>query len=267
MEWDDEVLCTVLERSFVRGMLLSSPRRPEKWESLPTPFHNVRIEDGVMAMAPRCRIDNTRKNLWLQETLELARDRNCSTISSLTTKRLTPSHHEEALLEHGFTKHSEGHILGAPVNALNIHAPQLHVETTGNGKPETLGAALRVSSALWGTPSMEPAMVTAVTEALAEIQPHERMKHDVVVWINDQPAGIAHLNIGNDVGTLDAGATLPEHRRRGAYTATVDARLRIARSVGCRRVVAHTTSAFADGVLRSRGLQVIDTTTVYILNF
>ena len=238
-----------------------SHRTPGKWEVLQTPFHNVRIVEDVMAVVPRYRIDNVRQNRWLPELLEVARNGNCSTIKCLTTQRLTPNHHHETLLEHGFTMQGEGDVLGELVNRLDIRTPELLVETTDTGR--SLAAALRLSSALWGTPSMEPAVITAILDEIANIPVHERDKHDIVVWIDDQPAGIGNLAVDGDVATLGEAVTLPQYRHHGVYSATVDSRLQIANNIGCNQVIAHTNNRWATTVLRSRGLDVIDTTTLY----
>ncbi len=263
MEWDDEVLCLTLQRSVSRRMMGSSQRPPGSSQTIATVFHTVRIENDVMVIAPRCCIDNTRKSLWLPEILEMARAHNCSTVECLTSDRLTPTHHDEALLEHRFTKRSEGVVLGAAVEVLDIRTPELVVETAVTGR--SLAAASRLNSALWGWPALDPAVVTDLLGIMAEIPERQRDKHDVVVWIDGQPAGIGNLAVDGDVATLGEGATLPEYRRRGAYTAAVGARLRIARDVGCATVVAHTENPWAEGVLRSRGLEVVDRTKLYTL--
>ncbi len=264
MEWDDEVLCLTLLRSVSRRMMGSWQRPPGSSQTIDTVFHTVRIEDDVMVIAPRRRIDNTRKSLWLHEILEIARAHNCSTIKCITSDRLTPTHHHEALLEHGFTQRSEGVVLGAAVEALDIRTPELLVDTAVTGR--SLAAASRLNSALWGWPALDTALVTELLGGLAEIPERQRDKHDVVVWIDGQPAGIGNLAVDGDVATLGEGATLPECRRRGAYTALVDARLGIARDVGCRTVVAHTENPWAEEVLRSRGLEVVDRTKLYTLS-
>lgn len=263
MDCDDETLGRTVDRSMMRRLRWRDDERPGKRDAIWTPFHHVHVDDTQFLLAPRCRIDDTRKNLWLPEILQLAREHGSTTISCLTTNRLTPAHHQQALLDAGFTPEAEGHVLSATMDAALIRTPQRPVEITGSMR--SLVAVFRVSTELWGTPSMGPEVAEAVSEALTEIPLEERMKHDVVVWLNHEPAGLGRLMVEGDVATLEAGATLPQYRHLGAYSAAVDARLMLARTVSCRSVVAHTESEWAQKVLISRGLDIIDTTQVYTL--
>ncbi len=263
MDWDDEVVCRTVDRSVARRLQWSDDG-PERRDVLWTPFHNAHIDDRQLLLAPRCRIDDTRKSLWLPELLELARDRGCSTIRCLTTNQLTPAHHEQTMLDHGFTVEAEGHVLGADVDSLNFFTPQHLVEVTGSRR--SLAAVFQLSSTLWGTPSMGQEEIDAVSEALEYVPLDERNKHDVVVWLDGQPAAIGLLMVDDAIGTLENGATLPEYQRQGAYSAAVDGRLMLARDAGCQRVLTHTENEFAEKVLRSRGLRTADETKLYILS-
>ncbi len=263
MECDDETLARTVDRSMLRRLRWRDDEGPGRRDAIWTPFHHAQVDDTQLLLSPRGRIDDTRRTQWLPEILELARTHGSATIRCLTSHRLTPGHHERAMLERGFTVEVEGHVLGTALDALPVRTPQRLVEVTGSGR--SLAAAFRVSAALWGTPPMGPEVAAVVAEALADIPLEERSKHDVVVWLNHQPAAIARLMVDGDVGMLEAGATLPEYRHLGAYTATVDARLALARNVGCRRVLAHTEDAHAEKVLVSRGLEIIDTTRLYTL--
>lgn len=262
MTWDDDTLCQVVDRSMTRHLRWSGDG-PGRRDTLWTPFHHAHVDDTQLLLAPRLRIDHSRRSRWLPEIMELARDRACTTIRCLTTDRLTPAPHERALLDEGFTVEASGHVVGAALSSLELRTPQRLVEVTAT--PKSLTAALRVSSALWGTPSMDHEEVAAISEALAEVPLPERRRHDVVVWLNQQPAAIGRLMVDGGVATLQEGATLPELRHLGAYTAAVDGRLALARNIGCDRVLAHVEDAFAEKVLTSRGLDPIDATRLYTL--
>ena len=59
-------------------------------------------------------------------------------------------------------------------------------------------------------------------------------------WEGDEMVAAADLYVHGDVASLNATATLPTHRNRGAQTALIAARVRRATEVGCRWLVAET---------------------------
>jgi GNAT superfamily N-acetyltransferase len=60
------------------------------------------------------------------------------------------------------------------------------------------------------------------------------------VWAGDSIVAGGNLFIAGDVASLNAAATAPEFRGRGAQTALIHARIEAARTAGCRIVVAET---------------------------
>ena len=60
------------------------------------------------------------------------------------------------------------------------------------------------------------------------------------VWAGDSIVAGGNLFIAGDVASLNAAATAPEFRGRGAQTALIHARIEAARAAGCRIVVGET---------------------------
>lgn len=56
----------------------------------------------------------------------------------------------------------------------------------------------------------------------------------------DEPAAVAGLYVAEGAGYLGMAATVPEHRRRGAQGALLEARIRRARELGCDTVITET---------------------------
>jgi GNAT superfamily N-acetyltransferase len=59
-------------------------------------------------------------------------------------------------------------------------------------------------------------------------------------WDGDEMVAAADLYVHHDVGSLNATATLPTHRNKGAQTALISARVKAAAEAGCRWLVAET---------------------------
>ncbi len=64
--------------------------------------------------------------------------------------------------------------------------------------------------------------------------------HSYVACDRDRIVAAGALMVRGDVGYLSMGATLPSHRARGAQSALLEERLRVAFALGCRRVFAET---------------------------
>jgi hypothetical protein len=64
-----------------------------------------------------------------------------------------------------------------------------------------------------------------------------------VAFDGDDPAATGALYVDGDVGWLSLGATLPEHRRKGAQGALLAERIRIAPALGCTALVTETGEA------------------------
>ena len=262
MDWDADTIVRTLERSDLLRAPFRDAGAPSPVSVVARTSYRARVDDPRVMWVSHIAPDRDPHALWA-ELVEVARSRGCSTISCQATDRLTPGSHEKVMRDLGFTLDAQGHVLGAPVASLEPRTPQRMAEVTAT--PRSLAAASRVSTTLWGTPPMSDDEATTITEAMERLPLRERTKHDVVVWLNHQPAAIGHLDVHGGVGTLEEGATLPEYRQMGAYTAAVDARLMLARAVGCRSVVAFTENDMARRVLLSRGLRVVDTTRLYTL--
>ncbi|WP_218148169.1 GNAT family N-acetyltransferase [Lentzea xinjiangensis] len=60
------------------------------------------------------------------------------------------------------------------------------------------------------------------------------------VWQSDRIIAVGSVWFNGDCADMFGGATLPDHRQRGAQSALITARLRAARAAGCRWAVAET---------------------------
>jgi len=67
-----------------------------------------------------------------------------------------------------------------------------------------------------------------------------------VAYDGAEPAATGALYVHEDIGWFGIGATLPEHRRRGAQTAILAARIRRAAEVGCTLAVTETGELVED---------------------
>ena len=82
-----------------------------------------------------------------------------------------------------------------------------------------------------GVPGLPEMMTAAVGHP--RFQPY-------AVWDGDRIVAGANLFVAGDVASLNAAATAPDFRGRGAQPALIHARSVAARAAGCRRVVAET---------------------------
>jgi GNAT superfamily N-acetyltransferase len=78
-----------------------------------------------------------------------------------------------------------------------------------------------------------------LAEMLAATVGH-RLFRAYAVWAGDAIVAGANLFIADGVASLNAGATAPDFRGRGAQTALIHARIEAARAAGCRLVVSET---------------------------
>jgi hypothetical protein len=65
-------------------------------------------------------------------------------------------------------------------------------------------------------------------------------------WDGDEIVATANLFIHGEIGSLNTGATLPNHRNRGAQSALIAARAKEAANAGCRWLCAETGRPGAD---------------------
>jgi GNAT superfamily N-acetyltransferase len=75
--------------------------------------------------------------------------------------------------------------------------------------------------------------------------------HAFAAWDGDTVVGGGTLFVQGQIGELVAGAVLQQHRKRGAQTALIAARVRRARELGCRWVVAETDEGRSGNMLRA----------------
>ena len=71
--------------------------------------------------------------------------------------------------------------------------------------------------------------------------------HCFLAWAGDEPAGCAAFYVEDRLAWLGFAATRPDHRRKGAQTALLVARIRAARAFGADRLYTETGAATADG--------------------
>jgi GNAT superfamily N-acetyltransferase len=64
--------------------------------------------------------------------------------------------------------------------------------------------------------------------------------HFLIAWLDGTPVGIGALYVTGRLGWLGVGATLPEARGRGAQSALLAARIRLAAELGCEHVATET---------------------------
>ena len=64
--------------------------------------------------------------------------------------------------------------------------------------------------------------------------------HCFVAFEGDEPAGAGALYVAGKTGWLGIGATVPEHRGKGAQSALIAKRIEAAAELGCEVVVSET---------------------------
>nr|WP_296076562.1 GNAT family N-acetyltransferase [uncultured Actinoplanes sp.] len=85
---------------------------------------------------------------------------------------------------------------------------------------------------------------------LVAMAAHPRF-HAYAAWDGDTIAGGGTLFVQGEIGELVAGAVLERYRKRGAQTALIAERVRKARELGCRWVVAETAEGRSGNMLRA----------------
>src|SRR4051794_10515114 len=82
-------------------------------------------------------------------------------------------------------------------------------------------------------------MPSLFVEWLARLPQRDRW-HCYVAFDGDEPAGAGALYVTGKIGWLGIGATVPEHRGKGAQSALIATRMEAAAEVGCELVVSET---------------------------
>jgi GNAT superfamily N-acetyltransferase len=108
----------------------------------------------------------------------------------------------------------------------------------------------RVSAEVWGR---EDQTDEEIARQLADLTVSEPAELRVVAYVDGEPASAAGCTVAGEVARLWGGATRPSLRGRGAYRATLGARLWLARERGSvLALVKAVTTTSAPGV-RSLG--------------
>jgi len=102
--------------------------------------------------------------------------------------------------------------------------------------PDAAAAFTRVVTAGFGMAASAEGLLAGAPERL----------HCFLALDGDIPVGGGLLHVRGEVGWLGAGATLPEHRGRGAQSALLAARIRRARELGCAAVTTETGELVPD---------------------
>jgi GNAT superfamily N-acetyltransferase len=110
---------------------------------------------------------------------------------------------------------------------------ELRVDEIGPGHAAELA---RVVAAGFGMPAGAAGLLLGAPERL----------HCFLAFDGDEPVAGAILHAAGRVGWLGAGATLPEHRGRGAQSALLAARVRRAGELGCATVTTETGELVPD---------------------
>jgi GNAT superfamily N-acetyltransferase len=107
--------------------------------------------------------------------------------------------------------------------------------------PLRVGPVTRKDAGEWAAVVLTAFGMTAdgLAEMMTATVGHPRFQ-PYAVWSDDRIVAGANLFIAGDVASLNAGATAPEFRGRGAQTALIHARIEAAREAGCRIVVSET---------------------------
>jgi hypothetical protein len=142
----------------------------------------------------------------------------------------SPAALEPTLLARGATVAERVHVLalelddGPPDRDLGTRWELVHDE-------RTLRDASRVLREVWGGPEASPEQWERDL-AEASLPVAERPMFQVVAYVDGKPASAGGCTRAGDVARLWGAATRPTLRGRGAYRATVSARLRLAQEQG-----------------------------------
>jgi GNAT superfamily N-acetyltransferase len=142
-----------------------------------------------------------------------------------------PADWDEICVAHGIRAGSEWVKLSAPIDDI----------PAADEGPLRVGPVALSEAGEWAGVITTAFGMTApgLAEMLAATVGHQRFRA-YAVWAGEAIVAGANLFIADGVASLNAGATAPDFRGRGAQTALIHARIEGARAAGCRLVVSET---------------------------
>ena len=184
----------------------------------------------------RIRLAPGEVDAALAETRALARQSGLSQVLWWCGELSTPVDLVARLRANGLAPDSEAPVLAS-----------LAIERRPEGEPalavrrvetaDELVEAVRIDWTVWGVPEAEwPRRERHERETWDELQAQAAVEHYVAV-LGGRPVGFARAVFGERCGVLLGGATLPEARGHGAYSALVHARWEAAVARGVPRLV------------------------------
>ena len=230
--------------------------------------------------APGTRVERTDETtLWIGEDWSAVLwsgldDANADAVIARMAERLRalPGHAEWKLYEHdrpgdladrlraaGFTAEDEEAVVVA--EAASLPAPEAEVRVADT--PELVRAFVEVNERAFGDGGYDG----VGRELLRALEADEPSMLAVLAFVDGQPASAARVSfdVGSEFAGLYGGATLPEHRGRGLYRATVAERARLARERGYRYLYVDALPT-SRPILERLGFVQITTTTPFIPN-
>ncbi|MET8157690.1 GNAT family N-acetyltransferase [Sphaerisporangium sp. NPDC005289] len=139
-----------------------------------------------------------------------------------------PPDWEDIRARHGLRPGGEIVKVCGPVDAFVPGSTQLRVGPVG---PQDAEEWATVVLSVFGM--LDQGLMRMMTATVG----HPRFR-PFAVWDGDRVVAGANLYLHGDVGALNAGATLPEYRGRGAQSALMAARAEQAAAAGCRWLIA-----------------------------
>ncbi len=167
----------------------------------------------------------------LDEIIGFYRSRGARTAVLQLSPHLLSASFIEMREQRGITPDRRLVKLGGPIEEVKLDATtDLRIAPV---EPEQAG--------LWGEAVMRAFGVpgTALSQMLANSVANPAF-HPFAAWDGETVVAGGNLLVHGEVGSLSTGATGPDHRGRGAQSALIAARLRAARELGCRWVIAET---------------------------
>ncbi|GAB6903346.1 GNAT family N-acetyltransferase [Kineosporia succinea] len=156
---------------------------------------------------------------------------------------LLPEDWDDIAVAHGLKPGSGIHKLAGRIEELTFGGSDLRIAAIGTGDAHQWATVLLTGF------GMPPAGLLGMAEAIASNPAFRAFG----AWDGDQLVAVGNLMIQGPVASLNAGATLPAYRGRGAQSALIAARARAAADAGCQWVVSETgeSGASLNNMLRA----------------